>query len=126
MTTDHSLVAELVQSGVLTPEEAERHPQRSAITRAVGTEPTVEVDAFSVDGQPGDLYLICSDGLNSMIEDEQIEAVLASEPDPEAACEHLIALANEAGGHDNITTIVVDVPVTYPHVHAVGPLGPQR
>ena len=70
LTEDHSLVAELVRSGKLSPEEAEGHPQRSVITRALGTDPDVDVDTFSVETRPGDLFLICSDGLTSMVDDD--------------------------------------------------------
>ena len=72
LTEDHSLVAELVRSGKLSPEEAEGHPQRSVITRALGTDPDVDVDTFSVETRPGDLFLICSDGLTSMVDDDTI------------------------------------------------------
>src|SRR5213596_477498 len=72
LTEDHSLVAELVRSGKLSPEEAEAHPQRSVITRALGTDPDVDVDTFSVETKPGDLFLLCSDGLTSMVDDETI------------------------------------------------------
>ena len=86
ITTDHSLVAELVESGVLTPEEAERHPQRSAITRAVGTERAIEVDVFTVPAEPGDLVLLCSDGLTDMLSEDEIAAVLLeADRDPAAA-----------------------------------------
>ena len=77
LTTDHSLVAELVESGVLTPEEAERHPQRSAITRALGTEPAVTVDTMTVEAEPADLFLLCSDGLSSMLEDDEIAEIVS-------------------------------------------------
>ena len=70
LTDDHSLVAELVRRGELSPAEAEVHPQRSVITRALGTDPDVDVDAFSVDAQPGDVFLLCSDGLSSMVDGE--------------------------------------------------------
>jgi len=110
ITTDHSLVAELVQSGVLTPEEAERHPQRSAITRAVGTERAIDADVFSVPGQPGDLFLLCSDGLTDMLsEDEIAEVLLAADRDPAAAAEALVAAANEHGGEDNITVVLFEL-----------------
>ena len=79
LTRDHSLVAELVESGVLTPEEAEHHPQRSAITRALGTEPEVEVDAFTVDGRAGDVFLLCSDGLSAMVADEALTSTIEAE-----------------------------------------------
>ena len=110
ITTDHSLVAELVESGVLTPEEAERHPQRSAITRAVGTERAIEADVFSLPGQPGDLFLLCSDGLTDMLSEEEIaEVLLEAERDPAAAAEALVAAANERGGEDNITVVLFEL-----------------
>src|SRR5207302_7488044 len=98
LTTDHSLVVELVESGILTPEEAERHPQRSAITRAVGTEPTVDVDAFTVDAEPGDIYLICSDGLTDMLTADEVEEVIReSGGDPARTANALVAAANARG-----------------------------
>jgi protein phosphatase len=110
LTTDHSLVAELVRSGVLTPEEAERHPQRSAITRALGTEPTVEVEAFTVAAAPGDLFLICSDGLPTMVTDDVIaDAIRSAGGDPAAAAEALVAAANTRGGEDNITVVLFEL-----------------
>ncbi len=110
ITTDHSLVAELVQSGVLTPEEAERHPQRSAITRAVGTERAIEADVFSLAGEVGDLFLICSDGLTDMLSESQIaETLLAAERDPEAAAQALVDAANANGGEDNITVVLFEL-----------------
>ena len=110
LTTDHSLVAELVESGVLTPEEAERHPQRSAITRALGTEPTVEVDAFTVEADSGDLFLICSDGLSAMLPDERVAAAIESaERDPDRAADALVAAANAEGGEDNITVVLFEM-----------------
>jgi len=110
LTTDHFLVAELVSSGVLTQEEAERHPQRSAITRALGTEPTVDVEAFTVEGSPGDLFLICSDGLPTMVSDEQVAAaILTADGDPSAAAEALVAAANARGGEDNVTVVLFEL-----------------
>ncbi len=110
VTTDHSLVAELVRSGVLTPEEAERHPQRSAITRAVGTESAIEADVFSVPAELGDLFLLCSDGLTDMLGADEIAAtILAAERDPEAAGEALVAAANAQGGEDNITVVLFEL-----------------
>jgi PPM family protein phosphatase len=110
LTTDHSLVAELVQSGVLTPEEAERHPQRSAITRALGTEPTVDVEVFTVAGEPEDLFLVCSDGLPVMLSDADVVAALeAAGRDPTAAAEALVAAANTRGGEDNITVVLFEL-----------------
>ena len=110
LTTDHSLVAELVQSGVLTPEEALRHPQRSAITRALGTEPSVDVETLTVEGRPGDLYLVCSDGVPVMLADEDIFAAIdESGRDPAAAAEALVAAANARGGEDNITVVLFEL-----------------
>jgi protein phosphatase len=110
LTTDHSLVVELVESGILTPEEAERHPQRSAITRAVGTEPTVDVDAFSVDAEPGDLYLICSDGLTDMLTADEVEDMIErTGADPTQTAQGLVAAANERGGEDNITVVLFEM-----------------
>jgi PPM family protein phosphatase len=110
LTTDHSLVAELVQSGVLTPEEAERHPQRSAITRALGTEPSVRVEAFTVEAQVGDLFLLCSDGLPVMLGDEEVAAAIeGAGREPSAAAEALIAAANKQGGEDNITVVLFEL-----------------
>jgi PPM family protein phosphatase len=110
LTTDHSLVAELVESGILTPEEAERHPQRSAITRALGTEPTVDVDAFTVEAAPGDLFLLCSDGLSTMVaEEEVVSAIELAERDPARAAEALVAAANARGGEDNVTAVLFEI-----------------
>jgi PPM family protein phosphatase len=110
LTTDHSLVAELVQSGVLTPEEAERHPQRSAITRALGTEPSVRVETFTVAAEDGDLFLLCSDGLSVMLGDEEVaEALDSADRDPARAAAQLIAAANDHGGEDNITVVLFEL-----------------
>jgi protein phosphatase len=110
VTTDHSLVAELVRSGVLTPEEAERHPQRSAITRAVGTESAIDADVVAVPAEPGDLYLLCSDGLTDMLGTDEIAAtILEAQRDPVAAAEALVAAANAKGGDDNITVVLFEL-----------------
>jgi serine/threonine protein phosphatase PrpC len=110
LTDDHSLVAELVRSGKLTPEEAETHPQRSVITRALGTEADVDVDTFSVRSAPGDLFLLCSDGLTSMVDDETIlDAVERNRADLEEAAKALINAANRGGGEDNITVVFFEV-----------------
>ena len=110
LTRDHSLVAELVESGVLTPEEAVHHPQRSAITRALGTEPEVEVDAFTVDGRPGDVFLLCSDGLSAMVADEALTSTIEAERgDLERAADALVAAANARGGEDNITVVLFEL-----------------
>jgi protein phosphatase len=110
LTPDHSLVGELVRSGRLSTEEAEHHPHRSVITRAVGTEPTVDVETLTVAASPGDLYLICSDGLTDIVRDEQIaELIQAADHDPDAAAEALVAAANRAGGIDNITVVLFEI-----------------
>ena len=110
LTEDHSLVAELVRSGRLSPEEAETHPQRSVITRALGTDPDVDVDSFSIEGKPGDLFLICSDGLTSMVDDETIlEAVERNRNDLDGAAKELVAAANRSGGEDNITVVFFEI-----------------
>jgi protein phosphatase len=110
LTEDHSLVAELVRSGRLSPEEAEGHPQRSVITRALGTDPDVDVDTFSVEARPGDLFLICSDGLTSMVADEEILGVVEPHRDDlDAAAKELVNAANRSGGEDNITVVFFEV-----------------
>jgi protein phosphatase len=106
LTHDHSLVEELMRRGKLTPEQAAEHPQRSIITRALGIEPDVEVDTWTYPGRAGDVVLLCSDGLTSMIDEDLVAEVLGSEPDLERAGERLIAAANEAGGRDNITVVL--------------------
>jgi PPM family protein phosphatase len=110
LTDDHSLVAELVRSGKLTPEEAESHPQRSVITRALGTEADVDVDTFSVEASPGDLFLLCSDGLTTMVDDETIlDAVERHRRNLKAAAKALVNAANRGGGEDNITVVFFEV-----------------
>jgi serine/threonine protein phosphatase PrpC len=106
LTHDHSLVEELIRRGKLTPEQAAAHPQRSIITRALGIEPEVEVDTWTYPMRAGDVVLLCSDGLTSMISEPQIAATLAEQPDLERAGDRLIAEANEAGGRDNITVVL--------------------
>lgn len=110
LTPDHSLVGELVRAGKLSTEEAERHPHRSVITRAVGTEPEVEIDTFTIAAEPDDLYLICSDGLTDIVRDDEIAELLAKAGnDPDAAAEALVAAANRAGGIDNITVVLFEI-----------------
>jgi serine/threonine protein phosphatase PrpC len=110
LTEDHSLVAELLRSGKLSPEEAETHPQRSVITRALGTDPDVDVDTFSVETQPGDLFLICSDGLTSMVADEEILRTIEDHRDDlDRAARELVRLANRGGGEDNITVVFFEI-----------------
>ncbi len=109
LTQDHSMVADMVRSGTLTEAQSRVHPNRSVITRALGSDPNMLVDTFEVDAASGDRLLLCTDGLTSMIEDDQIEAILRTAPSPHAAVARLIAAANDAGGQDNITTVVVDI-----------------
>lgn len=110
LTDDHSLVAELVRSGRLTPEEAETHPQRSVITRAVGTEADVDVDTFSIEPAPGDLFLICSDGLTDMVDERtMIQAIERHRGNLEEAAKALVVAANRGGGEDNITVVFFEV-----------------
>ena len=110
LTNDHTLVAELVRRGELSPGEAEVHPQRSVITRALGTDPDVDVDTFAVDAQPGDVYLICSDGLSSMVDGGAIEEILRqNRTDLVGASRALIQAANRSGGEDNITAVLFAV-----------------
>lgn len=110
LTTDHSLVAELVRSGQLTEDEASVHPHRAVITRALGTEPDVEVDTLTVALEPGDVYLLCSDGLTTMLQNEEVlAAASAADGDPERLAPLLVDAANDAGGEDNITVVVFEV-----------------
>jgi protein phosphatase len=110
LTEDHSLVGELVRSGRLSPEEAEDHPHRSVITRVLGTDPEVDVDAFSVGTKPGDLFLLCSDGLSAMVDDTRIlEVIEEHRADIDSTARALIAAANESGGDDNITVVVFTI-----------------
>ncbi len=105
LTSDHSLVEELRRQGRLTEEQAEDHPQRSIITRALGPEAEVEVDTLSVSARPGDVFVLCSDGLTTMVKEEEIAAVLAEAPSLDEAVKRLVREANEAGGRDNITVV---------------------
>jgi PPM family protein phosphatase len=109
LTDDHSLVDELIREGRLTPEEAEEHPQRSIITRALGPEETVEVDTRSFRARAGDVYLLCSDGLTSMVPEVRLAEILRANRRLHDAGEALIAEANRAGGRDNITVILLRV-----------------
>ncbi len=106
LTQDHSLVEELVRQGKLTQEQAAEHPQRSIITRALGIEGDVEVDTWSYPMRAGDVVLLCSDGLTSMIGEEQIGQILRGETSLDRAADGLIGAANEAGGRDNITVVL--------------------
>lgn len=106
ITNDHSFVAELVRNNIITPEMAKTHPQRNIITRAVGVDPFVQVDVLQEELLPGDIWLICSDGLHGMVEDGEIQTIL-SEMELEDAAERLISRALENGGHDNVTFVLL-------------------
>lgn len=109
LTSDHSLVAEQVRRGILTASEAESSTMQNVLLRALGTQPEVEVDIEQVGLFPNDLLLLCSDGLTRMVTEPEIAGALQSEPDPQKAAEKLIKLANEGGGVDNVTAIVVSL-----------------
>lgn len=109
LTEDHSLVGDLMRSGRLTPEEAEAHPQRSVITRALGTDPEVDVDTLTVEAAPGDLFLLCSDGLTTMVAEDDIVGVIAAAPTLDDAARTLVKAANTGGGEDNVTVVLFRV-----------------
>jgi PPM family protein phosphatase len=109
LTSDHSLVARLVDIGQITAEQARTHPQRNLLYRSIGTDPSVEVDTFSEQLEPGDILLLCSDGLVNHVRDEEIARSVLEQSDPNRACEQLVALANERGGRDNISVVIVRV-----------------
>ena len=109
LTDDHSLVGDLMRSGRLTAEEAEAHPQRSVITRALGTDPEVDIDTTAVDARPADLFLLCSDGLTTMVADEDILGILAAAPTLDDAARELVRAANTGGGEDNVTVVLFRV-----------------
>ena len=108
LTRDHTLVADLVALGRITAEQAETHPRRNLVTRVIGT-PDIEVDEFTKELVPGDLVVICSDGLNSMLRDHEIAAKLEAASSPSEAAWSLVEAANAAGGTDNTTVAVVEV-----------------
>jgi serine/threonine protein phosphatase PrpC len=109
ITDDHSWVQEQVRTGMLTPEQARQHPQRNIVTRALGSKPSVEVDLFRGQLAEGDTLLLCSDGLSGLVEDRELQAVVESQPAEEAS-RTLVAMANERGGADNITVLIVHTP----------------
>ena len=112
ITRDHTYVEDLVAAGEITADEARFHPRRHIITRALGIDPDVQVDAWEAPAAAGDRYLVCSDGLFNEVDDGQIAAVLTGTEEPQYAADTLIELANAAGGRDNISVIVVDVVAT--------------
>jgi PPM family protein phosphatase len=108
ITHDHSLVEEMVRGGELTREQAEVHPRRSIITRALGIDPEVEVDEYPIELRPGDRMLFCSDGLTTMLRPDEMASILGRENDPKRAAQLLVDAANAAGGEDNITAVIVE------------------
>ena len=109
LTEDHSLVEQLVREGQLTPEEAQVHPQRSIITRALGLDPEVDVDSWELTPYKGDRILLCSDGLTNEVSDGQIASTLRTVSDPQEAAHQLVQEARDHGGSDNITCVIIDV-----------------
>jgi protein phosphatase len=109
LTSDHSLVARLVDIGQITPDQARVHPQRNVLYRTIGTDPSVHVDTRSEHLEPGDVVLLCSDGLFNHVHDEEIAQIVLQKPDVERAADQLVALANERGGRDNISVVIVRV-----------------
>jgi serine/threonine protein phosphatase PrpC len=108
LTIDHTLMQRLIDEGRLRPEDAATHPQRSVIVRAIGAAADIVPDRLTVELEPGDRLLLCSDGLSSLVATDEIATALAGSPDPQAAAERLVALANDAGGVDNVTAVVID------------------
>lgn len=109
LTTDHTLVAELLASGRIRPEDAANHPQRHLVTRAIGIAGDIAVDETRIELEVGDRILLCSDGLTTMLSDEGVGEILDGSPAPDDAAWGLVEAANAAGGHDNVTVVVVDV-----------------
>jgi len=109
LTADHSMVADMVRAGQLTEEESRVHPNRSVITRALGSDPNMLVDTFELTAVPGDRLLLCSDGLTAMLTDAEIASILADDTAPETAARALVDSANAVGGYDNITVAIVDL-----------------
>lgn len=108
ITRDHSLVEEMIRMGGIDREAARSHPDKNIITRAVGAKDTVDVDFFSVELDPGDIVLMCSDGLTNMLEDKEIHMILSSQGSVEEKAEELVKAANNNGGRDNIAVIVIE------------------
>ncbi len=109
ITRDHSVVAEMQREGQLTEEEARIHPYRSVITNVIGAEEEIYIDFFQIQLRKGDQLLLCTDGLNSMLQDQEIEALMNAAGGPQKICRRLVEAANKAGGYDNTTVIVIRV-----------------
>jgi protein phosphatase len=110
LTEDHALVDQLVRNGVIKPERAASHPLRNMLTRALGRDPDVDYQRLLVPTRPGDLFMLCSDGLNKMVGDDAIAAILGAHPALETATLELVRAANAAGGRDNVTVVLGAVP----------------
>jgi protein phosphatase len=106
LTKDHSLLNEYLQKGLITPENAEGYPYKHIITRALGSHPVVEVALQTVELQPGDCFLFCTDGLTNMLTEKDMRTILTTDNDPEKGCRSLIEAANSKGGEDNITAVI--------------------
>lgn len=109
ITNDHSMIADMLRQGSITVEESRVHPNRSIITRALGSDPNMRADIYEVDAEPGDRLLLCTDGLTGMLSDAKIADALSAYGDADSAARALIDAANAAGGHDNISVVVVDI-----------------
>jgi PPM family protein phosphatase len=125
LTTDHTLVARMVSSGEITEAEAENHPHKNVLTRAIGTDEQVEVDEDTVDLQADDHLLLCSDGLTGMVTEDQIQAILEHSDGAQQAADRLVKAANRAGGIDNISVVVLDA-IGEGDEAAARPHGPSR
>lgn len=110
LTDDHSWVHEQVTAGILTEDEAKSHPLKNVVTRALGGGPSVSPDLKELSFEPGDEFIFCSDGLTTMLSDEEIHELVGEEPEPQGLCRKLVDTANERGGVDNITVVVVKLP----------------
>jgi PPM family protein phosphatase len=119
LTRDHALIQELIDAGELAPADAAQHPARSVVTRYVAMKPPALPDVAAVDLQPGDRILLCSDGLHGVVDDTSLADILGAHCDPDATVDALIGAANEAGGPDNITAVVIDLPGAEPTPVAV-------
>ncbi len=106
LTTDHSLTGEMVRQGMLTPQAAEKHPERNVLTRAVGVHPEIAIEMLPVEYRPDDIFLLCSDGLYTEVPQRQIWEI-TRQMEPQAACERLVEMANANGGHDNVTVQII-------------------
>jgi protein phosphatase len=109
LTEDHSVVFQMFKEGQISKEEMETHPLRSTLTQAIGVSPTVRADVVAVKTQPGDRYLLATDGLTSMLKDEEIEEILKRNLSLEESCQTLIEAANSKGGYDNITLVLLEI-----------------